>query len=192
MPADPFTAAGYRDLIAALRLQILDTGGIRPIALLDGGSGAGKSTLATPLAASLDAELVRLDDLYPGWDGLEAGSRAVTREIIPDGRWRRWDWAADAAGPWELLDPTRPLVVEGCGALSVAARDMATFGIWIELGADERRRRAIARDGDAYAPHWERWARQEERFCRREHPDLIADVVIDGDLIPWSADGRPR
>ncbi|WP_251856150.1 ATP-binding protein [Herbiconiux sp. L3-i23] len=156
----------------------------RPIVLLDGGSGAGKSTLATPLAAALGAELVRLDDVYPGWDGLEAGSEAVHTEIIPLSRWHRWDWNGSAPAERHHIDDTRPLIVEGCGALSRAARRLATFGIWIDLDPDERRRRAIARDGDTYEPHWERWAEQERAFFLREHPDRLADLVLDGHRVP--------
>jgi hypothetical protein len=96
-----------------------------------------------------------------------------------DPGWRGWDWAADRPGRWNPLDPERPLVVEGCGALSRAARRRATFGIWVELDAPERRRRALARDGDAYAPHWDRWAWQEQTFAAREHPRENADVVWD-------------
>ena len=40
---------------------------------VDGPSGAGKTRLAEQLADTLDgAGVVHLDDLYPGWDGLEA------------------------------------------------------------------------------------------------------------------------
>jgi uridine kinase len=155
-----------------------------PIVLLDGGSGSGKSTLADGLAVVLDAQVVRLDDIYPGWDGLEEGSRAVADEILGDFRWRRWDWAAEAPAEVHRLDPGRALVVEGSGALSRRSRDRATFGIWVELPEAERKRRALARDGATYAPHWERWAAQERAFFRRERPDLLADVVLDGRLTP--------
>jgi uridine kinase len=158
-------------------------GGVRPIVLVDGRSGAGKSTFATALAARLHSELVRLDDVYPGWDGLEAGSRAVHTEIIPTSRWHRWSWEAGERTTSHTIDPDRPLVVEGCGALSRAARRLATFGVWIELDDATRKDRALTRDGDTYAPHWERWARQEESFAAREHPRSLADLVLDGSTI---------
>jgi uridine kinase len=151
----------------------------RPVVLIDGGSGSGKSTLARQLAPLLDAQLVRLDDIYPGWDGLEVASAHVADHVLGEHRWRRWDWAADRAAEWHELDPAAPLVVEGSGSLSRANRALATFGIWIELDAAERRRRALDRDGDAYAPHWDRWAAHEAAFFERERPDLLADVVID-------------
>ena len=151
----------------------------RPVVLVDGGSGSGKSTLARRLAPLIDAQLVRLDDIYPGWDGLEAASAHVSEHVLAKHHWRRWDWVADQPAEWHDLDPDRPLVVEGSGALSRANLEKATFGIWISLDAEERRRRALERDSDAYAPHWDRWAAQEAAFFDRERPDLLADVVID-------------
>ncbi len=157
----------------------------RPVVLIDGGSGSGKTTLAQRLARTLGAHLVRLDDFYPGWDGLEAGSTHVHEFVLSsEPRWRRWDWAKNAPAEWHALDPTRPLVVEGSGSLSRANRALATFGIWVELDAVTRKIRALERDGDSYAPQWDRWAAQEVLFAEREHPRLIADIVIDGDALP--------
>ncbi|WP_284254993.1 hypothetical protein [Pseudolysinimonas kribbensis] len=126
----------------------------RPVVLVDGGSGAGKTSLGERLAPALGAQLVSLDDIYPGWDGLEAGSAAVVADVLrsEDPGWRGWDWTTQQPGIWHPVDPARPLVVEGCGALSRAARRLATLGVWVELDAASRRRRALARDGDAYAP----------------------------------------
>jgi len=151
----------------------------RPVVLIDGGSGSGKTTLAPLLAERLGAQLVHLDDFYPGWDGLEAGSRHVHDYVLaPEPRWQRWDWTTDRPAEWHDLDPAHPLVVEGSGSLSRANRALATFGIWVELDAATRKHRALARDGDAYAPHWDRWAAQEAVFAAREHPRELADHVV--------------
>ncbi|MDQ1528938.1 MAG: hypothetical protein QOH77_728 [Actinomycetota bacterium] len=153
--------------------------GERQVILIDGGSGSGKTELAAVLAPAIGAELVRLDDIYPGWDGLEAASQMVPG-IIDANRWRRWDWVAGEPAEWHDLDPHRPLVIEGCGSLSRANRALATFGIWVELDEPTRKARALARDGDAYAPHWDRWAAQERAFFERERPDRLADDIRAG------------
>jgi uridine kinase len=152
----------------------------RPVVLIDGRSGSGKTTLARELAPLLHAQLVRLDDLYPGWDGLQAGSDHIHSVVIPESRWREWDWAADRQGAWHRLDSTKPLVIEGAGALSRANRELATYGIWVELDAETRKLRALARDGDAYAPFWDRWAAQEEHFAAVEHSRSLADIEVCG------------
>lgn len=149
--------------------------------LIDGRSGAGKTTLAQELAPRLGAQLVSLDDLYPGWDGLEAGSHAVHETVLRavDPGWRRWDWASAGPAEWHPVDPEQPIVVEGCGALGRANRALATFGIWVELGAAERRNRALERDA-YFGAHWDRWAAQEDRFAAREHSRALADVIVEG------------
>jgi len=166
-----------------------------PVVLIDGRSGSGKSELAAALAPLLSraggragpsaaqaqpAQLVRLDDIYPGWGGLEAASAAVVTDILSLHRWRRWDWGTSSPAEWHELDPTRPLIVEGCGALSRASRKLATFAIWVELDEPTRKARALARDGDAYASHWDRWAAQEDVFLAREDPAGLADLVVSG------------
>ncbi|MCY7325615.1 MAG: ATP-binding protein [Microbacteriaceae bacterium] len=185
--ADEPTAAVFSALAAAAMP------GRPPVVLVDGGSGSGKSTLARLLVAQWavnrpgeEVSLVRLDDIYPGWDGLEAAARQVTDGLLvplaagEPGRWRRWDWATNAPTTWHSVDPATALIVEGSGALGGASRTLATLGVWVELDAAERRWRAIARDGALYESNWDRWAAQEAQFAAREHPDRLADVVIDG------------
>lgn len=168
--------------MAGIRQRIIDSaGGARPVVLVDGRSGSGKTTLAGELLSGwVGAQLVRLDDVYPGWDGLEAGSLQVAGLMLAASApgWRQWDWQAARPGPWHPLDPRLPLIVEGAGALSRANRGLATFGIWVETDDALRKQRALARDGDTYAPYWDRWAAQEAGFIAREHPQAIADLVI--------------
>ena len=153
-----------------------------PVTLIDGRSGSGKTDLARRMADSAPGTtLIRLDDIYPGWDGLHAGSQHIHDHVLQPlaagrrARWRRWDWNADAPAEWHDVDATRPLIIEGCGALSRANRALADVGIWVELDDVTRKRRALARDGEAYAPYWDRWAAQEAAFIAREHPQTLAD-----------------
>ncbi|WP_161886961.1 nucleoside/nucleotide kinase family protein [Marisediminicola antarctica] len=186
MRAEP-TAAVFSALAAAATPARL------PVVLVDGGSGSGKSTFARSIVAQWAANrpgeevsLVRLDDIYPGWDGLEVAALQLSDDLLvplaagQPGRWRRWDWTTGAPAEWHEVDPATALVVEGSGALGRTSRALATLGVWVELDATERRRRAIARDGELYESNWDRWAEQEARFAAREHPDRLADVVIDG------------
>lgn len=134
-----------------------------PVVTIDGYSGSGKSTLAAALARLVNGwQVLHLDDWYPGWDGLEAGSD-IARRIAADLRGGRassyeaWDWENGATGA-TIPVPLAPTIIEGCGAIEAEA-DLA---IWIaDPGEEERRNRALARDGQTFAPHWQRWARQD-------------------------------
>lgn len=153
----------------------------RAVVLIDGHSGSGKTTLAAQVARAIDAQHVSLDQFYPGWGGLEVGSAMVRGVLDPaTPGYKRWDWEHSRQAEWIPVDAERPIVIEGSGALSRANRALATFGVWIRLDQTERKRRALARDGDAYLDHWDRWAAQEQHFFVRERPDALADAIMDG------------
>ena len=181
------SSAGETKAVVATTDSPAVTATQRPhITLIDGLSGSGKTTYATALAKRTGAQLLSLDDVYPGWDGLEAGEAHVLQHVLralatgEPPRWRSWNWAEARPGTWHDVDPARPLVVEGCGAISPAARALADLAVWIDLPDDaERRRRAIARDGEAFERNWKRWARQEEWHARLHDPRGTADRVIE-------------
>ena len=134
-----------------------------PVVTIDGYSGSGKSTLAAALARLVNGwQVLHLDDWYPGWDGLAEGAQ-IARRIAADLRGGRassyeaWDWEAGETGA-TIRVPLAPTIIEGCGAIEAEA----DLTIWIaDPGEDERRSRALARDGQTYAPHWRRWAEQD-------------------------------
>lgn len=181
------------EAVAALEVR-------NPIVLIDGPSGAGKSTLADamierwPTAAS--PELVRLDDLYPGWGGLALGSHAVATELLAPlrqtgtGRWRGWNWTAGHPTEWHEVHADRPLVIEGCGALSQASARHADLRIWLSADDAARKRRALARDRGAFDAHWQMWDEQFAEFVRTQHPIALADLILDGTPAPSPARGQ--
>lgn len=107
-------------------------------------------------------QVLHLDDWYPGWDGLAAGADSA-RRIAADLRagrassYEAWDWEHGATGA-TIRVPLAPTIIEGCGAIEAEA----DLSVWIaDPGEEERRTRALARDGQTYAPHWQRWADQD-------------------------------
>ena len=134
-----------------------------PVVTIDGYSGSGKSTLAAALARLVNGwQVLHLDDWYPGWDGLAEGAH-IARRIAADLRegrassYEAWDWENGSTGATTRV-PLAPTIIEGCGAIEAEA-DLA---VWIaDPGEEERRHRAITRDGQTYSPHWQRWARQD-------------------------------
>ncbi|SMH37435.1 hypothetical protein SAMN06295885_1344 [Rathayibacter oskolensis] len=159
--------------------------------LVDGPSGSGKSTLAVELLRQVratpgapEAALVRMDDLYPGWSGLDRAVDASHRQLVRPhslglpAHWQPWNWAAGTtAGSRVVRAPL--LLLEGCGAAGVANRARAGLTLWVEAGEEERRRRALARDGALFEAHWDDWDGQFRRYSEREDPRAGADLVLD-------------
>ena len=158
------------------------------VVLIDGPSGAGKSTLADYLVATWpDAvvpQLVRLDDIYPGWNGLDAGAEQVTMGLLRPRRagepagWQRWDWTTGTAAEWHPVDAGRPIIVEGCGALARANAAVSDIRIWLDADELSRKERALQRDGGAFDAYWDQWQAEWDAYCRRENPAASATARL--------------
>ena len=158
------------------------------IIAIDGRSGAGKTTLAIELAARLrehhKVSLFHLEDVYPGWNGLAAGiERYVTTVLAPLSRgeaaeWVSWDWEMHYDGPARTTLPAEIVIVEGVGAAADSARPMLDAVIWAESSDDDRRTRALARDGSTYEPFWDQWAAQEEEWLAADAVHETADIRV--------------
>lgn len=155
-----------------------------PVLLIDGRSGTGKTTLAASLASAMSASsIVHMDDLYPGWDGLDDGAALLVEWILSPfasgrvGEWRRWDWMLSERAEAHVVPNDRPLIIEGCGASSMASRSLADLALWMEAPVDQREDRLLGRGDDV---EWlPAWTRQEDAFIVGEQPDLGADLVVD-------------
>ena len=157
---------------------------------IDGRSGSGKTTLAGQVTAALadrsgSVELVHLDELYPGWDGLAEAVPLLVAAVLhplavgqPAG-FERWDWAHRCPGDHRPVPVTDYLVLDGAGSASRPCAPYLALVVWLRAPTALRRQRAIGRDGDLYAPHWDRWADQEDRLFAAERTVDRADLVLD-------------
>lgn len=180
------TSTGYADLAVRVRAAPAQCGSTRVIAV-DGRAGSGKTTVADRLAAALgDAPVVHMDDLYPGWDGLADGVAMLVRHVLEPlaaGRratYPRWDWHHSTWGGRVDVPEADVLLVEGCGSGSRAAARYLSLLVWVHAPEPVRKARALARDGELFRPHWERWARQEDALFSVERTRERADVAVDG------------
>lgn len=181
-------AAGGEDVAVAVaeaaRRAVPRCGRTRVLAV-DGRSGAGKTSLAVGLRAALGAPVVALEELYGGWDALERGIDLLVSAVLEPlsagraARVPRYDWVAAAWDtPW-TLEPPALLIVEGVGAGARRAAAYASVLVWMEAPESVRKKRALDRDGETFAPHWDMWAAQEEAMLAREHTPDRADFLID-------------
>ena len=161
------------------------------IILIDGRSGSGKTTIASSITHHLraigqGARTLHMDSIYPGWEGLAAGS--YTLECVLSHLRTRgespcptWDWETSTLGrPLQLTTDT-PLIVEGCGSLTTTSAALADMRIWRETPDDLRRHRALTRDGDMFRPYWDMWAQQEDEHLATHNPRALADIILVGD-----------
>jgi len=159
-----------------------------PLVVIDGRSGSGKTTLAARLRDAWPfsgaPRVVALDDFYPGWGGLAAATAITADDVLAPlaggrtGAFRRWDWVESVPDERVEIAPGAPLIIEGAGALSPRAAELADLTVWVDAPEQARRTRALERDGDAYAPHWEEWAAQERAHIALHHPAALASLVI--------------
>lgn len=157
---------------------------------IDGPSGAGKTTFADAVADELGLrtgtrpQVVHMDDIFPGWDGLSEAVGLVTESVLTplsrgeDGRFRRWDWLTGSRAEWLDVPRADWLVLEGVGCGSRPCRPHLAALAWIEADRDVRMTRGIERDGESFRPHWERWALQEQELFAAEGTRDNADVVL--------------
>lgn len=181
------TAAAVARVLAAARRR--NPGSAHVTIAIDGPSGTGKSTLADELArrrrGAPPTEIVRLDEVYPGWFGLAAAAGSLDRTLLAPldrgvpGSWRRWDWALDRPAELEQRVPRRPLVVEGCGAFEATAGRDRVVRVWLRAGEATRKRRALDRDAGAFDPFWDVWETQWRRYVHRTSPLRRAHLVLE-------------
>ncbi|MGW8483896.1 hypothetical protein ACWGJP_12255 [Microbacterium sp. NPDC055903] len=185
--SDPVSAA-LHDATALIGDAVSALVVSNPVVLIDGRSGAGKTSLSRFVAANWpvtgDPQLIALDSLYPGWDGLDDGvAKALDGILRPHGRgrigtWRRWDWEDGTEAESYAVDPARGVILEGCGAITAQTAPLADVRVWVESPDASRKRRALARDGDGFRAHWDRWAEQEAVHIERDDPRSLATLII--------------
>ncbi|PPK96062.1 uridine kinase [Kineococcus xinjiangensis] len=178
----PVTAEALAALVAAHPPR---AGGTRVVAV-DGPSGSGKTTLAAALAPLLGgAQVVHMDELYPGWDGLADAVPLLLEWVLRPlaqrrpAAYRRYDWVAGRHAEEHPVPAAATLLLEGVGCGARACAPHLSALLWLEAPPELRHARGIARDGEAYAPHWHRWRRQEELHFAAEGTRGRADVRLD-------------
>ena len=160
-------------------------GGWTPICI-DGPAGSGKTTLAAQLAPLLPAQVIHMDDLYNGWDGIEEGITMLHSQILEPlsqgqpGKYSRYDWMAGTYLERHRVPLSDFLVVEGCGSACRQVDQWKPFIIWVEADDDERLRRGLERDGADAEPQWRAFMETERRLYQQHDTVHRAHIRLDG------------
>ena len=157
---------------------------VRLIAI-DGPSGSGKTDFAAALANKLQASVIHLDEIYRGWDGL-AETIGLIVEFIGEPLANRkpikiptWDWHNSAPGPLKEIPTKTHIIIEGVGSGSLPVARFLTTLIWLDAPEKIRKERALARDGETFAQHWDAWAASEQALWESDDPKVRADLNFD-------------
>lgn len=166
----------------------------RPLIIgIDGRSGSGKTVLSTALANNLrdahNVTVLRLEDLYPGWNGLQSGMEIFSHRVLPKlaagetATYPTWDWhsaESHEGGPGETVttSPTEVIICEGVGVGARANRELLDILIWLRVPDQVRYDRAMQRDGATYQPQWDNWAAQERHVLDQDQIYDEADLVL--------------
>lgn len=187
-PSEP--APGSPEATARLVLSLASarpaTLGSTRLISIDGPAGSGKTTLAARIAElEPTAHVVHMDELYDGWTGLGSVSRQLSTLVRPlalgkPGFYRRYDWLKGAFAESVDVDPPPVLVLEGVGSGSAELATMITVLVWVSAPRALRRQRGLSRDGEAIAPQWDGWMRQEDAHFAGQRTAERADVLVDG------------
>lgn len=162
---------------------------------IDGNCGSGKTTLGNFLAKELHASLFHMDDFF-----LQPHQRTAERLAEPGGNvdYERFQeevlsHITDANGitfrpfscsNWQLTDPVTMayndiIIVEGSYSHHPYFKDTYHLKIFLEISAEEQKKRIVARDGEAIWPMFEeKWIPMEnnyfETFKIKENSHFIA------------------
>jgi uridine kinase len=162
---------------------------------VDGKSGSGKTTLSARIAAALSSTtpedrpgpaVVGIDDFArPGLWGWERERfiRQVRDPLMADSpaSYQRWDFDADAGTEWLQVAPGGVVIVEGVSCTDVRLGVPWDVTLWVDAPAEERLRRALARDGEHLRARWlNEWIPMEDAYEREQRPQERVDLIVDG------------
>lgn len=195
----PRNLLSYEDALVSVhsKLEVLINTKNTAIVLIDGRAGSGKSRFAGELAELIFQsekqlpKLIHMDDLYPGWNGLRAGSSYLNRSILrpiaagKQADWQVWDWqlgsrgmANEPANGWRSFEGGNLVIVEGCGSVSSASSELADLTIWMESDSSQRKSRFSARDHGQFDSYWGTWSIQENEFYEEEQSGKLCEIWV--------------
>lgn len=173
------------ELVRTIEAAPAGLGGAR-LVCVDGPAGSGKTTLAAQLGSVLPAQVVHMDDLYPGWSGMAEGAELLRRWVLDPlargvpGRYQRYDWPLGAYAERHTVPLADFLVVEGCNSAALVVEEFAPVILWVEADDELRLARGLDRDGPEAAEHWARWMVTERELYAASRTPERAHRRLDG------------
>jgi hypothetical protein len=155
------------------------------VVCVDGPAGSGKTTLAAAVAERTGAQVVHMDDLMEGWDGLVSTGPQLCSVLEPvavgrPGSYRHFNWHLDRFDRVVDVPAADWLVIEGVGSGNPVVADLVTVLAWVEVGDALRLARGMARDGHEMESLWRQFMLDETDLFAAHRTRDRADVHVDG------------
>ena len=155
---------------------------------IDGPAGSGKTTLATELESVLDSVYtIHMDDLYEGWSStltpkLTRKLVGILENVKSQGEiiYSPFDWGTKKLKPEIRILAPRFLIIEGVGSGQIAARDLASLALWIEVPDQLGLARVIERDGPAVVDYMPAFLVAQNIHFEKEGTKKSADYHLSG------------
>jgi uridine kinase len=152
---------------------------------IDGLGAAGKSRFAAEIASTLPgARVVHVDDFArPGLWGWER-DRFVQQVVEPlvagrPARYQRWDYVDDRGLDWVEIPVGVPVIVEGVSATDRRLVVPWDIMIWLDVSAEERHKRILARDSEVQLQRWQSdWWPSEQAYEREQRPQSRPGMIV--------------
>ena len=183
----PQEAPGY------VRERLAGLAGTRWVGI-DGKGASGKTTLAASVAAALPgAVVVHVDDFARPSVSTWERDRFVAQVLAPlaagrPARYERWDWSTDASAGWADVPVGVPVVVEGVSSTDARLGVPWDVTLWVDVPAEVRLARALARDGEGMREQWvAAWMPEEDAYEAAQRPQDRVDAVVAEDARRFSA-----
>lgn len=164
---------------------------------IDGFGGAGKSTLARDLQAELNsATIVEVDDFYIFGMKSDANKSNFDRkrlvaqvlEPLKQGKPAAYQKSIDINNPLsEYFDVPQVeyLILEGVSSFHPDIAEYVDFKIWLDVSADEAKKRMKNRDKSEGKDHgeefWDHHTNSYQAYKDLHRPDLTVDIIVKSD-----------
>ena len=184
---------GLEEATGYVRARLAGLTGTRWVGI-DGKGASGKTTLAAAVVAALpQAVVVHVDDFARPSVTTWERDRFVAQVLAPlaagrPARYERWDWGSDASAGWSQVPVGVPVVVEGVSSTDVRLGVPWDVTLWVEVPAEVRLARALARDGEAMREQWVTgWMPAEDAYEAAQRPQDRVDAIVTEDVRRFSA-----
>lgn len=199
MQSQKIDQAAVDNIVAHIQARLANHPGVLVVGL-DGMSGTGKTSIAREVSARLDAVNVLCDNFFTGGHNSAWAKRStqdmidsvidwrrIRREVIEPLRagkiasWHPFNWKKFEGLDTKTLTahPKRVVILDGAFSARQELNDVVDYTILLTMPEEERVKRVIEREGEAYSEDWHNtWQESMNHYFLTLSPPESFDLVV--------------